>query len=159
MRLLFITYGFPWPTNSGARLRDAALIEAARRHYDVTVLSLFESVEEQALVAQFLPQGVSADGVVLSHWSPRIIANALLGVVRGRPLASAVYYRKAFEVLIRTTLAREEFDIVQIEHSLLAPYISALPASYSGRTILDLHNLGASQYRSMLALQSGWQRV
>ena len=123
------------------------------------MLSLFESREEQGRVAEYSPQGVVADGVLLSQTSLSFIANAFNGVVRGRPLASAVYYSRAFEDLIKRTLSRNKFDIVQIEHSLLAPYICALPASYTGRAILDLHNLGVSQYRSMMVIQTGWRRA
>jgi hypothetical protein len=53
---------------------------------------------------------------------------------------------------IRALTTRRAFDVAQIEHSFLLPYRHALASHLRGKTILDLHNIGARQYRRMLDL-------
>lgn len=163
MRLLFITYGSPWPATTGARIRDSAIIEAARKDFAVTVLALYESAADMDSGANNKPKDVELRGVVLPSKKVGAFAHMLRSmahsVATGKPLATAPYRHKQFERLISTTLQRKTYDIVQIEHSMLAPYRTAIPGSFGGRTIIDLHNVAANQYRSMVACQRGLSRI
>lgn len=159
MRLLYVTYGSPWPADSGARQRDAALIQAAKSVAEVTVLVLFESKDDRMNCIQTAPAGVSVDGVIQKTGALSVIRNTFTTLRQGRPLATATYYCPDFAGLIRSTLRSTHFDAVQIEHSVMAPYIEAIPIDFSGQTLLDLHNVAAHQYQTMAESQRGIGRL
>src|SRR5262249_50421747 len=50
---------------------------------------------------------------------------------------------------MRSTVIETNANIVQTEHSFLAPYVGAIPAATQCKTVLSLHNLGVRQYSRM----------
>jgi polysaccharide biosynthesis protein PslH len=70
----------------------------------------------------------------------------------GHPLATWSYCPPVLADKLAALVRQERVDIVQIEHSFLAPYVLAV-AGTRCRTVLDLHNHGESQYRTMLQMQ------
>ena len=84
---------------------------------------------------------------------------ALSGLLRGRPVATAPFYYPELARRIRQLTQEQEFDIVQIEHSFLAPYRADLAGEFQGACVLSLHNIGVHQYRSMLDMSAGLERI
>lgn len=153
MRILYVTYGLPFPPNTGARLRDFHLIRHVGAQHDVHLLSLLESDEE----ADHLPSAraicSSVDTVVMGGRVRRRVQALIPGLLRRRPIATVDYYEPALARRLRQLTAERRFDIVQIEHSLFAPYRAAIDPAHSCRTVLSFHNVGCHQYRSMLGMQ------
>jgi glycosyltransferase involved in cell wall biosynthesis len=73
--------------------------------------------------------------------------------IAGRPLATYPFYFDEFAAMIRATAARSRADLIQIEHSFLAPYLAAAPPAC--RTVLSFHNIGQLQYDRIAALHAG----
>ena len=159
LKILFVTFGLPVPPISGARLRDYHfLIRVAARH-DVSVLSLLESQPESAHLEEFRRFGLEAEGFVapLSLW--KAAPAALAGRLQGRPLATGPFYVPALARRLRQLVIERNIDLVQIEHSFLAPYGDALPRGHRCVRVLSFHNVGVHQYRSMVDMSAGWARV
>ena len=55
---------------------------------------------------------------------------------------------------LKATVSSRDIDVVQIEHSFLAPYVDAIPRDAACKTALSLHNVGFKQYQRMLQMQS-----
>lgn len=159
MKILFITFGLPVPPDSGARIRDFNLISRVAQQHEVSVLSLLEFPEEQQHMQSMRAYCRHVDGIVADRSQLGTIAMALSGLLAGRHIATAPFYYPALARRIRQLSQEQEFDLVQIEHSFLAPYRAALVPGFGGTCVLSLHNIGVQQYRSMLDMSSGLGRI
>jgi GT2 family glycosyltransferase/glycosyltransferase involved in cell wall biosynthesis len=159
VKILFITFGLPVPPSSGARIRDFNLISRVARKHEVSVLSLLEFPEEQAHMQSMQAYCQTVDGIVADRSWLATLAVGLRGLLAGRPLATAPFYYPALARRINQLTQQVAFDIVQIEHSFLAPYRADLAAGFGGACVLSLHNIGVQQYRSMLDMSSGIGRI
>lgn len=159
MNLLYVTFGLPVPPDSGARLRDFNLLRRVAKHHRVWVLSLLEFENELDHAAELLEFCQQVDGVVAGRGSAGSMATAVAGLFQKRPIATATYYYPALAEKITGLSRQVKFDVVQFEHSFLAPYRRALAPDFEGSTVLSLHNIGAQQYRTMLDMSSGISRI
>jgi len=159
LRILYLTFGLPAPPDSGGRIRDFNLIKRVSEHHEVSILSLLEFPDELDRASDLKPYSVSVDGVVADRDWPGTTFAALGGLFDGRPLATAPFYYPRLARRIRSLTQSRKFDLVQFEHSFLAVYHSALAPRFDGATVLSLHNIGVSQYRSMLDMSSGLARI
>ena len=73
-----------------------------------------------------------------------------------RPLAAVPFYCADTIGRLRAIISREQIDILQVEHSLLAVYLEAAPRGGTCRTVLSLHNVCFEQYRQMARLDVGF---
>jgi glycosyltransferase involved in cell wall biosynthesis len=151
MNVLFVTYGVPYPPHGGAPLRDWNLLRVLAGEHQVTCACVLEQPPDRRALAVLEQNGISAYGFVLPHrFQPGALARHLAARL---PLATYAFYSAAAFEQIRALTTRRAFDIAQIEHSFLTPYRHALAPNFRGKTILDLHNIGALQYRRMLNLK------
>ncbi len=156
MRILFITLGLPHSRSSGARIRDFNVIKQCSRHHSVLLLSLLEFASEK----QYLPEIGSycelVDTVVSRRRSYReqIAAIAKCYITR-RPLGFYNFYYQEMSDKIRSLIKTRKVDIVQIEHSFLAPYTGDILNESAPKKILSFHNIGFYQYHSMLNMHAG----
>ncbi len=159
MNILYITFGLPVPPDSGARLRDFNLIKRVGQQHRVSILSLLEFDDElrhaQAL-RSFCDQ---VDGVMANRSTLATAITCVNRLVRQQPVATAPFYYTELASKITTMTRRQHFDLVQFEHSFLAPYRTALASTFKGATVLSMHNIGVQQYRSILNMTSGISRI
>ncbi|MGH7807549.1 MAG: glycosyltransferase family 4 protein [Thermodesulfobacteriota bacterium] len=155
MRILFVTFGLPYPPDSGVRIHDFYLIKNVSQLHSVSLLSLITSPEQEKHVNRLRPHCDMVDFVIAK---PRRVREHLSGIMRGflarRPLATHPYLYDEMASKIHELVTNRGVDIVQIEHSFLAPYIEAIPADSNCKKILSFHNLGVNQYKRMIYLKN-----
>jgi glycosyltransferase involved in cell wall biosynthesis len=139
MNVLLVLPDSPLPANRGARVRDLELIRRLAPRCRLTVLCLVRSKAEAGELHTL------AALVHRLEWARA-------------PLASAPYISAGAVACFRELVAAEKPEIVQIEHSLLAPLIDALPVDQGVRSVLSLHNVATRQYRSMAVASRGFHR-
>lgn len=148
MRVLSITYGLPWPLTEGAKIRDFHLLRELARSAEVSVLSLCKDDRHPAkspelkrfcaVVETFTPPVRGAWATLREGWSPR------------RPVAAAPFFFEAFAARIGALALQHRAQIVQFEHTFLAPYVVFVPKTC--KKVLSLHNIGELQYARMAQL-------
>jgi glycosyltransferase involved in cell wall biosynthesis len=149
MRILFLTNLAPYPPRGGVQLRVWNIAKRVARHHEVTIGCHVWSPEEAAgLDGCGLPAVTGA--IWAANWSH--VAPAVRGAFRGRPPELAQYYSPVIRDLLRTS----QFDLVQFEETLLAPYLDDLPRG--PKTVLTLHNVHFEQGRRMAGLEGQWWR-
>lgn len=157
MNVLYLTYGLPYPPQSGARIRDFHLLREIAAQHHVTCACLLEHPDEAQWIPALETFGIRAMGFPSERvtWRNRVRA---VGehVAAKRPLATFDFWNARVFEHVRALAAAETFDLVQIEHSFLIPYLDALPGNFRGKTILDLHNLGAQQYARLAQLPAAF---
>jgi polysaccharide biosynthesis protein PslH len=156
MRILFVTYGLPWPPRSGVRIRDFNLIRHLSRQHSILVLSLLEFPEEVEELAHLRPYCEMVDAVTAPQLGLREgVAAVGRGLRARRPLATHSFYSEELAAKINAVVTRQDPDVIQIEHSFLAPYVDALPKASRCKKVLSFHNVGSRQYSRMTRLQLG----
>ncbi len=155
--ILWVTYGMPYPPNCGAGQRDYALITRVSRSFDIKLLCLVQQDATPASVNHMRRWCRTVEWVVLPPRTPMAkLRTALNQRRRGRPLAFCEYYSAELAAHLRRTVAGGGIDLVQVEHSLFAPYLDFVEPLASTKTVLSFHNLARRQYRSMLGMGGGW---
>jgi len=150
MNIIFVTLGSPYPPDSGVRIRDYQIITRIAAHHSVTVLGLFYSQDEVRTVANLQQFCDRVDYEVMrpdSVW--KALGRLSDHLKAGRPLATYPFYYESMAQKIRRAVLETGANIVQVEHSFLAPYIEAIRANAGCKAILSLHNLGVRQYDGM----------
>jgi glycosyltransferase involved in cell wall biosynthesis len=147
VRILFLTYGAPGTPDRGANVRDRELILRVAERHRVSVLAVLKSAQrdppEEALSTncEVLPP------VVVDERRVAAARRAARHVWRRRPLAALPWITDELLQRVRAATRERDFDIVQVEHSLLAPCLEAVPRRC--HSVLSLHNVGTFQFRSM----------
>ncbi len=81
-------------------------------------------------------------------------SNSIECWLAGHRIAAHPYFYSEMAQAIRSIVIDREIDILQIEHSFLAAYRSAIPKGSRCRTILSLHNVGSRQYLRIAKTQT-----
>jgi sugar transferase (PEP-CTERM/EpsH1 system associated) len=155
-RILLINSGFPYPPTSGARIRDFHLIRQVSQAFKIVLLCLLQFPEERDRVEGLKPYCETIE--VVSPIPQTFFANitgALRALLNRNPLAAYPYYSPQLAQKLREILKQQQIDVIQIEHSFLAPYADAIPLRRRYKTILSFHNVGERQYRSMTNMDFG----
>lgn len=156
LHVLFVTYGMPQPTATGARIRDFSLIREVAKRHRVSVLSLLEFPEEADSARALLEITPDVRWTVappVASW--RTLADLSTAIASRRPLATQGYWNDDFSALVTRTIVEWRPDIVEVEHSFLAPYRRAIPRNGATRTVLSFHNFAERQYQSMRRMRLG----
>lgn len=157
MNVLVITYGVPYPPHSGARMRDFYLLRALATQHTVTCVCLMEPADTSENLAALEGFGITAFGFRSEKetlWERA--AGVLQHVAARRPWATLAFRNAKMFARVQQLAASGTFDVVQIEHSLGVVYLDALGKAFRGKTILDLHNIAARQYRELWRLHKGF---
>ena len=150
MKILFVTSGFPFPPRSGARLRDFHFLKQLAAQHQLTCVCLMERGEQANHALDAL--GIRMYAFAPAETRRAKLRNAAKHFAARFPLATLDYFDTRIFECVRALTAKQNFEIVQIEHSFLTPYLDALPKSLHTRALIDLHNVGARQYASLARL-------
>lgn len=153
LKVLEVTYGTPYPPDSGARIRDYNLLRQISRSITLylCILVTEASLPDLSELREFCAKIVTVPAPRRTRLQQ--LANSVRCWASGQPIATHPYYYPQLAQAIRSLIDDEGIDILQIEHSFLAAYRTAVPASAKCRTILSLHNVGSRQYRRMAKIQ------
>jgi glycosyltransferase involved in cell wall biosynthesis len=119
------------------------------------LLSLLEFEEEIKHLDKIRHYCELVDTVTTTRRSCRENIKGIIQCFLGnRPIATHDYFYSEMAAKISEIVKVRGVDIIQIEHSFLAPYIDALPSDSNCKKILSFQNLGVYQYRNMLRMKT-----
>ena len=155
VKVLFITLGLPSRPRAGAQIRDFELMRRIAERHEVRLVALTEAAPEQRQIEEVERVLGPVRALVVPSALKSDLLYRLPSHLRARwPVATLPFvHRTALATIGR--IAREWGpDIVQVEHSFLAPYVEALDRTGCA-TVLSLHNIGEVQYRRMHRMARG----
>lgn len=145
MKLLDVTYGLPFPLAEGSKIRDHKLLRAMSAGAEVHLLCFCKDDPYPPDLGPLPGFCTTLETFPVTRAkSPAALPAHLLA---GRPAATFPFYYPEFAARVANLAARHQVDVVQIEHSFLAPYLSSAPERCV--RILSLHNIGERQYASI----------
>lgn len=148
MTVLWVTFGLPYPPDCGVRMRDFHLIREVSKMARIVLFSL-------------VPSGGMTEVGELRGFCDRIETWPMpdeyppLSLLMKMPVGAWRNFYPDAAARIRSLALTEQPDVIQIEHSLLAGYLDAVPTGSNCRTVLSLHNVAFAQYRQMARLEQG----
>jgi sugar transferase (PEP-CTERM/EpsH1 system associated) len=138
-RILFLTPHLPYPPNRGTALRNFGLIEGlAGRGHPVGLVSLIEP-GQPPLADTPLP---SLCQPALAVPAPqRTTGQRLRDLLTGHADMARRLWSAEFADMLRGVLARDAFEVIQIEGIEMAPYLPILRQAAPGALLIyDAHN-------------------
>jgi len=155
MRILYITDYIPYPPIAGDLIRNYHLIRGISREHKVSLVGFVSSLSEQSGVSHMSEFCHRVEAVILPRRRklariPRLIRYVLAGI----PFDFEFLFSEELVQKIRSLAETEDFDIVQIAHSRMAPYREALPPGGHAKTVLSFHNVASTQYDSISHIAS-----
>lgn len=141
MKILWVCPFFPYPPDTGIRLREYNLITILSRCHQITLFSLIDSAAELDYLDEMRASCASVIAMPPTSERRRDARDALLGIVDKRPLR--FYGRKSGEVmaLLRRLLEQEAFDVLLVETLFMSTYVWDLLPCKNTTTILVEHNV------------------
>lgn len=146
MRILIITDMVPYPPVSGGLVRVYNLSRRIARRHQVSLAALMETPDQAKGISHLREfcHRVETGNVRRRHplaHLPGLFRYALAG----KPLELKFWYSEELADGIRRLCSTIDYDIVQIEQSVMAQYLEALPPDAHCRRILMLHDIDFEQ--------------
>ncbi|MEZ5290870.1 MAG: glycosyltransferase [Vicinamibacterales bacterium] len=159
MRILLISPWFPSPPYGGALIRvSETLRHLSGRHAVTLVAPSAHPVAPRDLE----PLAAWCDAVEIVPISERpaaVLGRMAAGLVRGMPLIQGLHRHSAMRRAVARLTAAHDYDVVHVEHSFMAPYLSAIARGRRPRTVLSMHNIESLRFRRELATARGGRRL
>jgi sugar transferase (PEP-CTERM/EpsH1 system associated) len=115
LRVLFVAKRFPYPADTGGKIRTARLLEQLARHLDITLVSNVEHPKDDAYLPALARRGVRLEAVPwqeVAKGTPRFYWNVLRRLASRYPVSVAGDFSVPFARRIRACLEREPWDLV-----------------------------------------------
>ena len=157
MRILFITDYLPYPPISGDRIRTYNLVRRIASQHEVWLAApIIRTGSSDGLShLKAVCCGVETANLPQRHKSTRLLA-MLRYVLTGKPWEFEWLYCEELAAKIKHLVSIIDFDIVQIEHSRMAPYVEILPADMRSKLVLVFHNLASVQYERIARIAESY---
>lgn len=133
MKILILSPFYPWPLTSGGKIRVFNLVKYLSRHHQITLACLTDSP-----VTAAGPLGEFCREVLLIERPSAMLSDLAAFLLQKLPFNAQKYRSESFREALGGLLAREQFDLVQIEFSFLWSYADILPVK---KVVLDAHNI------------------
>ncbi len=155
MKILILTPQLPYPPHQGTSLRNYHIIRGLAQRHELTLLSFLEN-NQQDEAGSIGPLKALCWEIVTVPVPPRSSRLRFSQLVTTRkPDMAHRLHSDRFNIELRRLLARDKFDIVQIEGIELARAIEAVRlVSPGSRIIFDDHNAETELQRR--AMQVDW---
>jgi glycosyltransferase involved in cell wall biosynthesis len=163
LNILFLTPYLPSPPGFGGARRLHGLMTGLAREHSVSVLSLVNAAENHEVsikaTREYCREVVTVPNTAfaLSRRGKRVLQ--LRSLASRRSFEWLTHVRPEASAALGSLLARQRFDVVNVEFSHMAPYRAALgSAPNRPRFVLDEHNIEYEILRRTAASESGLVR-
>jgi sugar transferase (PEP-CTERM/EpsH1 system associated) len=123
MRILFLTPQLPYPPQKGTALRNWGLISGLSAQHEIALLSFLDPGQSDE-IADVLKEACRIEAVEPPSRTPRDRLRDML--TTQRPDMALRLASDAYAERLAQWIARESFDVVQIEGIELAPYLEVI---------------------------------
>lgn len=162
MRILWACPFFPYPPNTGIRIREYNLLVLLSQKHDITLLSLIQSDEEREYVKQMEKYCLEVVAILPDSQVPgaldgrRRLTDAVFGAVDKHP--RRFYGRGSSNVVerVREFVSRGQFDLVLVETLFMSNYLWDVLSERSVRAVLVQHNVETLIQKQEFRVADGW---
>lgn len=142
--ILFVTYDFPYPTDSGGKTRAFNLIKFGHKDTKITLLAFVRKPITPELEEEMRRVGVSKIHTVQRTSKTNI--KSILGVFTKSSIFKSLYYDKKIEKKILEIIAEDKIDLIHFESYYTAFYIGDKIAQTGTKQVLGTENIEHQLY-------------
>ncbi|GAK51419.1 glycosyl transferase, group 1 [Candidatus Moduliflexus flocculans] len=146
MNILFITEKFPYPLDSGGRIRTFHILKGLSQEHRITLITTIEQETQR----QYLPdlQKICRDVTVITvknETSVQLGKKILRNILSPIPIVVERHYQPEVAATVSRLLQSGDssFDVVHFDHLDASIYANCLPPGML--TVLDEHNIVSNQ--------------
>jgi len=148
MKILIVSNTIPYPPDSGERIRIYNIIKYLSQAHEVSLIVLVEEHYKEQFISKLKKYCSRVDTIFLrAHSKLAHMPGVIRCLISGEPLDNKFVFVEEMKKKIQKLTHSESFDIVQIEHSIMAPYIKAISMDNNSKKVLTFHNIASVQYR------------
>ena len=157
MKVLFITENFPYPLDSGGRIRSYHILQGLSQQHDVTLVTSIKNDEQRGYIPKL--ERLCRE-LRVTYAAPETSAQLGLKLVRNLisplPIVVERHYLPGIAAEIEALLnnASPSFDVVHFDHLDASVYLPCLPESVL--TVLDEHNIVTNQIKTSAGAERNW---
>ena len=149
MKILFITEKFPYPLDSGGRIRTYHILKGLSQEHEITLITTIETEGQRQHIPELKKvcrefKVITSLPETLFQLGLKILKNLLSSV----PIVVERHYLPgvADEVKRQLQNGRANFDVVHFDHLDASIYLPCVPETLT--TVLDEHNIVANQVKT-----------
>ena len=159
MKILLVTSYFPYPPIVGGKVRVWNLLKRIAERHEVTLLSLLDSANDTQFLSDVQQYCTRVETVVKQRRRSRgkLLLLLLKTMLKGQPPRNGIAYYEGMKRKVQEVVRSQSFDIVHLEESHMAPYVEYMAGTNNPAYLIALHDIGATQYKRVLTIQSGLQ--
>ncbi len=142
MRILQISNRVPWPLNEGGTIGIYNYTRAFHELGHEVTLYCLDGLKHNTPIAEATTE-LSKYAKILIHPIDTDIKwdEAILHLIYNKSYNVSRFYNTTFEQEIASLLAKEQFDVVQLEGTFAAPYIRVVQEHHNGLIAMRMHNV------------------
>lgn len=152
MKILFISENFPYPLDSGGRIRTYHIMKGLSRQHEITLVTTLETEDKRAYLPELTKVCRAINTIKAPRETPFQLGTELLkSLISPAPIVVERHYLPDVAAEIQRLLASDRFDVVHFDHLDASFYRSLIPASV--KTVLDEHNIVTNQVKTSIAAE------
>jgi sugar transferase (PEP-CTERM/EpsH1 system associated) len=154
MRILTILDRIPYPVVAGAPLRIYNLLRRIAVNHEVSLISFSEPGDHSADVMHLRELCKQVETVEQKTYKAYEKPGQCISyLLQGKPPELRFSCSDEFERKLHRLITQNDFDVVQIEHSYMGPYIESLPVQMRKKTIWMLHDVDFTKFERIAKLE------
>lgn len=122
MKILFLNLRFPYPPHRGDRIRAYHFIKQLARRHSVTIVSFFESDQEESYVKHLRSFCDRVESVRFHHGRARL--NTLLHCLSNSPLQVYYWFVPQMQRVINRLLDQHSYDLIHAQLFRMGQYVA-----------------------------------
>jgi len=154
MKVLIVSPFLPYPPDDGGKIRLLNLIKRVAQKHEVSIVSFVRSKLEEQFIPELEKYCSQIETVLIKkHSKLWKLYKVIQCFFSGEPLESKFFFDSEMKEKIIKLVSERHFDIIQIEHTFMAPYIRAMPKSIGAKFIIVIIDIGFIQFRRMFKVE------
>lgn len=154
MRILFITEKFPYPLDTGGKIRTYHILKGLSQEHRVTLVTTIEQEAQRAYLPEL--QKVCHDINLIPSKNENLIQLGMKifkNFFSSVPIVVERHYLPAMAAEIQKLLHTQpsQYDVVHFDHLDASVYFDCLPPGMT--TVLDEHNIVSNQIKTSAAVE------
>jgi sugar transferase (PEP-CTERM/EpsH1 system associated) len=150
MKILLISPWFPSPPFGGALIRVYETLRYLSRRHRVTLIAPVANPYKPEQLAPLTDYCESVVAVPVSEAAHAVLRRLAMGLVRGMPFIQSLHLDRRLARSVRRASSGNDYDIIHVEHSFMAPYLAYVSGQTGARTVLSMHNIESLRFRREL---------
>lgn len=150
IKVLFVTYDFPYPLNSGGKNRAFNMIKYAKeKDISIDLLSFIREGFDLKNIDEVKKIGVG-DVYIYQRKKLKSVNTIGKNLISSSSIFKTLYFDKAFEKLLKKIIAEKNIDVVHFESSYTGYYIGNDLKKLGAFQILGTENIESLLYEDFL---------